>query len=314
MTSAKVIPPGGEGSVSVTFKTGNYTGIKSKSVTVTSNDPENPRISLTIVANIVVEFALEPPTIYLGRFSKNEEISRTAKIVAKDYDKLKIEKIESSVEQLSAKLVHNETPKGVNPDGQPDSGKPPVDNTSPLSLEITAKPGMKIGRFNEKIIIHTNLEKAPTYEVSVSGEVTGDINADQRVVSFRRGEADAEKTKIVKVASSGTKEFSVTKVESSDPHFSASFDTVTKGKEYSVTVTLIDDSPEQFIRGDIIIYLDDPDQPEIKIPAYASMRKPPDKTTDEQKSMRAPQGSGAKLEPISDKAKAHSSTDSKKDK
>ncbi|MBN2053649.1 DUF1573 domain-containing protein [bacterium] len=276
MTSAKVIPPGGEGSIDVTFKTGKYSGKKSKSISVTTNDPKHERLSVSISANVVVDFMLQPPSIYMGRFSKTETIMREATILAKEPEKVKILKIEPSSDKISAKVKTMD-------DFQDDQKTGLKSN---MVLEITLAPGMKTGRFHETVKLTSNIEKAPEYILNISGEVLGDIIVEPRMINFRRGEGDEDDVegKSLKIStSSADKTFSITKVESTEPSFKTELKTVQKGKEYEVLVSMVENPPEKFIRGDVLITTDDPENPELKVPVYASFRKAQERTDEQGK-------------------------------
>ena len=64
MASAKEIPPGGEGQIDVTFKTGKAIGPIAKSITVTSNDPVNPSLTLQVKADLEALFVAKPDRVH----------------------------------------------------------------------------------------------------------------------------------------------------------------------------------------------------------------------------------------------------------
>jgi hypothetical protein len=67
VTSSDVIPPGQEGAISATFDTSRYSGEKTKSISVYSNDPAQPMTTLTLQGEILVEVEVDPPQLYFGR-------------------------------------------------------------------------------------------------------------------------------------------------------------------------------------------------------------------------------------------------------
>ncbi len=74
------LPPGGEGKVTVTFCTyGGGGTTQKKTVTVLTDDPNRPHISLTIKARIIKPYSLSPESVKLkGRLGKT--IKRTLNI------------------------------------------------------------------------------------------------------------------------------------------------------------------------------------------------------------------------------------------
>ena len=96
MASAKEIPPGGEGKIDVTFKVGSSAGKKSKTITVTTNDPENKTVKLKISADIKVILSASPSRLYLGRFIKGEAPVKYIALAGQDNASTNIIKVETS--------------------------------------------------------------------------------------------------------------------------------------------------------------------------------------------------------------------------
>ena len=72
MLSAKQVPPGEVGKIEVSVKTEGQTALN-KSVTVTTNDPSQPQITLNLTANVVPEFVLSERNIYFGSVPPGKE-------------------------------------------------------------------------------------------------------------------------------------------------------------------------------------------------------------------------------------------------
>lgn len=61
---SKEIPPKGAGKISASFDTdGLKAGRKEKSIMVSTNDPINPVVKLTLLADVIREIAIDPPTL-----------------------------------------------------------------------------------------------------------------------------------------------------------------------------------------------------------------------------------------------------------
>jgi len=60
LASAKEIPPGGEGKIEATLRTGARGGKTSKTITVTTKRPDQRSIQLKLAAEVQVALALEP--------------------------------------------------------------------------------------------------------------------------------------------------------------------------------------------------------------------------------------------------------------
>lgn len=85
LLSAKRIAPGQGGQLELKITTADLTALSrslsetvsiSKTVTVSSNDPEQPKVVLTVTAVITPEIALSEPSVYFGIHPRGQEIAR----------------------------------------------------------------------------------------------------------------------------------------------------------------------------------------------------------------------------------------------
>jgi hypothetical protein len=66
LLSSRVLPPGGSGSVRISFNSASFSGPVHKSVTITSNDASAPRAVVEFTATVIDEVVLEPPQFWFG--------------------------------------------------------------------------------------------------------------------------------------------------------------------------------------------------------------------------------------------------------
>lgn len=64
MLSAKEIPAGKSGQIEAKIKTANLSGPVEKLVSLTTNDPKNPTVTLSIKANIEPEIRVSEPAVF----------------------------------------------------------------------------------------------------------------------------------------------------------------------------------------------------------------------------------------------------------
>jgi hypothetical protein len=86
----RVIPPGGEGNITVQLSTIGYQGAVRKSAVVYSNDPKHPQIRLTLLAHVKVPISIRPRGVLLEGFM-NDEIQRIVTIRAHGDHPLRLE-------------------------------------------------------------------------------------------------------------------------------------------------------------------------------------------------------------------------------
>ncbi|MBN2053650.1 DUF1573 domain-containing protein [bacterium] len=262
------IPPGGEGYIDITFNTERFSGRTTKNSTVSSNDPGTPRITLSITADIKVSFATNPSSLHLGRFSKQDSITKRVMVISDQPETVRITGIESSSPNVTAELETLEAPE---------SG---MEMGTKLAVMISVKPGMAPGRLQETISIHTNIEDVPVYNLLVTGQIRGDVMVKPSLITFKRaGEMtpqDYERS--VEISTDKDDPFAITSIELDSEHFTTELRTIKEGKTYQLVVRLSENAPKSFLRGEIKMQLDDPDEPLLVVPVMVTKWRSGDAT------------------------------------
>jgi hypothetical protein len=112
VVSTKAIPPGGEGEIKATLSTRNVKGKVRKTITVSSNDPVNPKITLSLHGEIIREVDVAPRTINFGKLRKKQTASKDLTIT--------IEKSENI--HISSVTINNDKKFAVEPKGTEEGG------------------------------------------------------------------------------------------------------------------------------------------------------------------------------------------------
>jgi hypothetical protein len=155
LSEAKEIAPGAASSVKVTFRSGSYRDRVTKHVTVDSNDPTQPRVTLTMVGVVKVEVEVKPGGVYLGSSVKvGEKVERAVEITPVDVKSFKITGVTSD-----------------NPNVQVSKPQPLGDNRSGYRLTITVGPLDKPGRVNARLTVHTDLLHSREIGIPVYGKI-----------------------------------------------------------------------------------------------------------------------------------------------
>ncbi len=90
MVSTKAVPPGGEAQVKATVNTKNRRGRLKKTVRVHSNDPDTPKLTLAIQAEILTDLIATPYIINFGRLAKGEKAEREITIRPSEPKRIRI--------------------------------------------------------------------------------------------------------------------------------------------------------------------------------------------------------------------------------
>ena len=156
MLSAKQIAPGQSGEIEVSNKTEGVAAIN-KTITVTTNDPGNPQVVLSIVATVEPEFSLSQRFIYFGNVPKGTEATKELVITVTSDKPLKVLSAESTEASFSVRL-------------EPMAGT----NGKKTKLYASLKPETKEGYHFGMLLIKTGSPLTPELKISVRGTVVAE--------------------------------------------------------------------------------------------------------------------------------------------
>lgn len=187
------IEPGESGKVTVKWTADKGEGPYRQTATIETNDPERPRVTLTVSGLITVQVRVEPSELVFGSVLAGQVVAEQVRLLCY---------LDQPLEILSCELADQETAKSFEVTFQPltadqlegeaggeenNLGKEENagrkgglgETTRPRSgylLKVTVKPGLPLGAFRQRIVVRTNLESAPPIEIPIAGTVVGDIS------------------------------------------------------------------------------------------------------------------------------------------
>ncbi len=153
MLSAKQIEPGKSGEIEVTVKTEGATAL-SKSINVSSNDPRQPLVTLTVAAVVVPEFGLSEKSVNFGSVPPGREVTREVLITLPAEKAVKVLSANSTDPSVTVKL-----------EPVPDS------NGKKVKLVAVQKADAKAGYHFGTIIVKTTSASTPELKITVRGLV-----------------------------------------------------------------------------------------------------------------------------------------------
>ncbi|MBN2106993.1 MAG: DUF1573 domain-containing protein [Deltaproteobacteria bacterium] len=259
MASAKEIPPGGEGKIDVTFKTGSGSGGKrEKHITVTCNDPEKKSVGLTVKTEVVETLGITPIRISFNQVKRGQEHVRFASVSGEDKDAVKLTGFESSNPNIKAEI----NPKGF-------------DGDTYQQIKIILMPTMKTGRFFERVKIRTDHKTIKDIQLNVIGSVVGDVTVAPNQVHFGLFRKDKKPSeRFLTIRSVGEVTFKIIEVTSSIPEVTTSLETVVAGKEYRLRSALNDSFAGSSLNGKLTIKTDLMNDGIIEIPIAGRVLPP----------------------------------------
>jgi uncharacterized protein DUF1573/flagellar associated PapD-like protein len=244
------VAPGDSSEIAVAFDTHFQKGHQVRTITVSTNDPNNPQVAMTMQGIVKKQVEAQPGEVAFGDVKRGSE--QTKEVVIND---LNPGRGAFSVGPVSNSNSSIKVEQEKRPDGKPGA-----------LLKVSLLKSMPLGPFDDTIKITTN--RVPL-QVDVFGTVTGDLNVDPAQVSFGIVPRGQDIVRIFKLSNQGPKPVKVLEVASSSPSVGAIAEPVTPGKEYKVTVTLRHGTPDGQLRGNLTIKTDDPDQATLNVPFYA---------------------------------------------
>ncbi len=253
MASAEVIPPGGEGKIDVTFKTKFKIGPQHKTITVESNDPDEPSLKLQVIADLYVEFGFEPDRINFTPFYKDNMPTMTVKGIGEQLADVKIEsiKVQDPEHEKYYTIQVSDTGKG---------------SDRAISLSVTPTQNVPFGNFGDILNVTTNLKNQPMINVYISADVLGFIEATPRTMVLTQAAPDQPSSGTIQIKHRDGKPFNVKSVTST-----TGVGNLAAGKpkeDGSVDIVMTIPATESVFNADIIISTDLPDQPVVKVHAY----------------------------------------------
>jgi hypothetical protein len=149
--SARIIPPGGDGTIEATFDTAHDSGHKTRTITVYSNDPAHPVTTLSLVGHVDAEVAAEPPALYVGHLRRGQAAPNEVRLLAADPASLSAA---DSSTQVVAATLHNVA--------------------GGMRLRVAIKPEAPGGRFKDTVTVRTKSVRQPVVTIPIVGVVDAD--------------------------------------------------------------------------------------------------------------------------------------------
>ncbi len=243
------IAPGDESEIAVMFDTHFQKGHQVRTITASTNDPNNPQVPMTMQGTVKQQVAATPAEVAFGSVRKGTEATK-----------------EIVIDDLVGGTAFNVGPVNNSSSNIKVVQEKRTDGKAGALLKISLLKTMPVGPFDDSIKVTTN--RVPL-NVDVFGTVSGDLNIDPAQVSFGIVPRGQDVVRIIKLSNEGSRDVKVLDVSSSTPTVVASAEAVKSGKEYKLTVTLKRGTPEGQLRGNLTIRTDDPEQATIAVPFYA---------------------------------------------
>lgn len=109
----KILGPGQQGDLNITFNTEHYTGRVTKQVYLTSNDTSTPKLTISFTANILQVLTINPPYFAFEQCKADSTYSRSITITnPSQKQSIKITSVTSGSDMVKLNLLKNELMPG----------------------------------------------------------------------------------------------------------------------------------------------------------------------------------------------------------
>lgn len=174
-TLAKVdeaeIPPGGKSKVTLDWTAKSLTGAFRQTATVLTNDPDHPRVTVTVTGRVTAIYRTSPSEVVFSRLAPGETGNASVRLFGYGSEK----DLKATGFQLEESTNAKHFDVALRPLSA-DQIKDEPDAKSGYEVLITLKPGLPIGPFRQKIAVATNLKEAANVDIPIRGEVASEIS------------------------------------------------------------------------------------------------------------------------------------------
>ena len=254
LLSAETIPPGGRGEIDVNFNPQGRRGKQKQTVSVYSNAENEPIAQLTVKGTVMAAVDVSPDRVLFGSVNNQQATTKRIRVLDSGEGTLKIIHIETSSPFLTTEVGPVHLGKAINYD-----------------VKVTLQPGVRMGKFQETLTIHTNNELQPRLSVSIEGNVLGPITVHPEHLFFGFVNRQELAQQDILLAKTDGADLEVLEVGHQSQFVSTEIIPLERGRRVRVTVSR--DTPSGPFRDLLEIYTNNTEQPVIKVPLHALVRE-----------------------------------------
>jgi hypothetical protein len=253
----RVVRPGEKRDVIAHFDTTGRLGMQRSPIVLTLNDPREPQVTLTLIADVVSLFKILPaPLLHLRSAQRGEELPPLEVFPYRAETRFD----DFTVDTPGPVLHHQSEPIS---DAVYGHG---------IRLVFQVPDDIELGTVAGNVLLHGIVDgEEATLPVRVAGQVVGDLVA--RPVSLQALTPVARGLKLapVTIAAANDRPFEVLSVDAG-PYIDVAAEPKRLKKEYTVRAVIRDDAPDGPLGTEIVVRTNNTGQPIVRIPVFANVR------------------------------------------
>lgn len=251
----KTVAPGKTGKVHVALDTATFNGPIAKGVSVFTNDPDNPRIELTVRANVAPSIVAKPGYArYITVQDEPKEGNIGQTLWAPDGAAWDIVRVESPWPYLTVTFHEAK-----------DEEKLADFAGRQWKVDMKLANDAPVGALSDFVTITTNHPKQKVVRIPVSGFVRPALAITPTVADFGELQLKEPLKKTLNIRNFSTNPIKVTGVEQNVKGINVAVEPLEEGREYQVRFTLTPEIPKGPFAGKLLIHTDSPKRPLIEV-------------------------------------------------
>ena len=257
----KKIAPGAKGKVHADLETIDFQGPIAKTITVLSNDPANPRLTLTIKAKIEPHVAVTPGYARYIYVQTLEPGTLSQTLWAIDYPDFQVLEVKSPYPFITTTFR----------EAKGDEAKPEGTGRQ-WRIDMTIQPDAAVGPLREFLVVKTNHPKQPEVRIPISGFVRPLMHLTPQVADFGKWEKPTEPREIeLSLVNFGEDAITISGVESDVPGLTATTEATEAGRRFKVKVKLEPTAKKGELKTTLRIKTSAAKMPVLELPVKATI-------------------------------------------
>ena len=260
------LPPGATGELAFTLNLGVYRGTLEKHISVKSNDPQTPEVSLTIKVDYTPLYELNPMTLLPNLAFGVNDTAQSATITRTDGKPLRIAKLEASKPWITATV-------------EPSANK----DEATARIRVTVRRDGPPRRFNEYVHVYSSEQtNTPVAGIYLYGEVMGEVSLSPEALYWSVSEAtnapaaerpESEALRRVTIRSAEGRAIELKNPQRTIQGIKVELVSKEPGKVYEL-IARLDHRPASTVSGNVSFETSVAEQPRIELPIIVNVFKP----------------------------------------
>lgn len=257
--------PGESGEIAVSYNARGKHGKQNQTVTLTTDDPGEPRVQLTISAEVMPLVSIEPAIVQFGQVNKGQEKTARVTVTGRMPDFKVTDATLSASDKMKIQIISTE-PTMV--DGQPGAK---------VTLELTVPANHPVGRISQTGTLRTTESRREIMNFTALGEVLGDLAANPGRIALGNIKPGSEFRGELKLLSRSGKPFKVISAKADAPvdqqmDVKVTPDPATGATEYTLEISGVAPAKTMLLRGELLVETDVPDEKDVRLPFWGTVR------------------------------------------